>query len=113
MGAPTLFSANSNAAYRLPKAAPNFSRCRGEVKPHRTFGKPLVPKPVKPPKPTKLMVAERPRVMQRRVPSLPRMPWQDDGAVARRVLLRVRPTWAAGLRPCTVGPVLWTLCCES
>jgi hypothetical protein len=46
-----------------------------ELKPHRTFGKPPEPKPVKPPK---LMVIERPRVM-RRVPSLPTMPWQDDG----------------------------------
>jgi len=25
------------------------------------------------------MVVERPRIMQRRVPSLPTMPWQDDG----------------------------------
>ena len=29
-----------------------------------------------PPKP---MTVERPRIMQRRVPSLPTMPWQDDG----------------------------------
>ena len=47
-----------------------------EVKPHRTFGKPPELKPVKPPKP---MTVERPRAMQRRVPSLPTMPWQDDG----------------------------------
>jgi hypothetical protein len=26
----------------------------------------------------KQMVVERPRVMQRRMPSLPTMPWQDD-----------------------------------
>ena len=49
-----------------------------EVKPHRTFGKPPEVKPVRPPKPTRPMVA-RPRIMQRRVPSLPTMPWQDDG----------------------------------
>ena len=48
-----------------------------EVKPHRTFEKRREPKPVKPPKP-KPMTVERPRVMQRRVPSLPAMPWQDD-----------------------------------
>ena len=50
-----------------------------EVKPHRTFEKRREPKPVKPPKPPKPMTVERPRVMQRRVPSLPTMPWQDDG----------------------------------
>jgi hypothetical protein len=50
-----------------------------EVKPRRTFGKPPAPKPVKPPPPPKPMTVERPRVMQRRVPSLPTMPWQDDG----------------------------------
>ena len=58
-----------------------------EVKPHRTFErrepKPNSPKlvtfpAVKPPKP-KSMTVERPRIMQRRVPSLPTMPWQDDG----------------------------------
>ncbi|MGX9431091.1 MULTISPECIES: hypothetical protein [Bradyrhizobium] len=49
-----------------------------EVKPHRTFGKPPEPKPVKPP-PPKPMTVERPRLMQSRVPSLPTMPWQDDG----------------------------------
>jgi hypothetical protein len=50
-----------------------------EVKPHRTFGKPPAPKPVKPAPPPKPMTVERPRVVQRRVPSLPTMPWQDDG----------------------------------
>ena len=49
-----------------------------ELKPHRTFEKRRGPKPVKLPKP-KPMTVERPRVMQRRVPSLPTMPWQDDG----------------------------------
>jgi hypothetical protein len=49
-----------------------------EVQPHRRFGKLPEPKPVKPPKP-KPMTVERRRVMQRRVPSLPPMPWQDDG----------------------------------
>ena len=48
------------------------------LKPHRTFAKPPESMPVKPPKP-KPMTVERPRVMQRRVPSLPTMPWQDDG----------------------------------
>ena len=50
-----------------------------ELKPHRTFEKRREPKPVKPPKPPKPMTVARPRVMQRRVPSLPAMPWQDDG----------------------------------
>jgi hypothetical protein len=50
-----------------------------ELKPHRTFEKRREPKPVKPPKPPKPMTVERRRVMQRRVPSLPTMPWQDDG----------------------------------
>ncbi|MGX9431996.1 MULTISPECIES: hypothetical protein [Bradyrhizobium] len=51
-----------------------------EVKPHRTFGKPPgAPKPVKPSPPPKPMTVERPRVMQRRVPSLPTRQWQDDG----------------------------------
>ena len=50
-----------------------------EVKPHRTFEKRREPKPVKPPKPMPPTLAvERPRVM-RRVPSLPTMPWHDDG----------------------------------
>ena len=58
-----------------------------EVKPHRTFEKrrecpvksrDTEPKPVKPPKP-KPMTVERPRHMPRRVPSLPTMPWHDDG----------------------------------
>ena len=49
-----------------------------EVKPHRTFER-REPKPVKPPKPMPPTLAgERPRVM-RRVPSLPTMPWHDDG----------------------------------
>jgi hypothetical protein len=48
-----------------------------ELKPHRTFER-RGPKLVKPPTPPKLMVIERPRIM-RRVPSLPTMPWQDDG----------------------------------
>jgi hypothetical protein len=53
-----------------------------EVKPHRTFGRHRTfgkdPEPVKPP-PPKPMTVERPRIMQRRMPSLPTMPWQDDG----------------------------------
>ncbi|MDI4239321.1 hypothetical protein OZ411_41770 [Bradyrhizobium sp. Arg237L] len=49
-----------------------------EVKPHRTFGEPPEPKPVKPP-PPKPVTVERPRATQRRVPSLPTTPWQDDG----------------------------------
>jgi hypothetical protein len=47
-----------------------------EVKTHRRFER-LEPKPVKRPGP-KPMTVQRPRVMQRRVPSLPTMPWQDD-----------------------------------
>ena len=49
-----------------------------EVKPHRTFEKRREPKAVKRSTP-KPMTVERPRVMQRRLPSLPTMPWQDDG----------------------------------
>ena len=37
---------------------------------------PKPPKPVKQPKPVKVA---RPRTMQRRVPSVPRLSWQDDG----------------------------------
>ena len=47
-----------------------------ELKPHRTFEKRPQPKPPKPPKP---MTVARPRIIRRRVPSLPTMPWQDDG----------------------------------
>ena len=53
-----------------------------EVKPHRTFEKRREAKPVKQPKPPEtspMLEGARPRVMQRRVPSLPTMPWQDDG----------------------------------
>ena len=49
-----------------------------EPKPHRSFERRREPKAVKPPKPPKPMVLARPRVVQRRVPSLPTMPWQDD-----------------------------------
>ena len=37
------------------------------------------PAPKSEPKPPKPLTVERPRVMQRRVPSLPTMPWQDEG----------------------------------
>jgi hypothetical protein len=60
-----------------------------ELKPHRTFEKRREPKPVKPRKPKRAaetagvsqrpMTVARPRHMSRRVPSLPTMPWQDDG----------------------------------
>jgi hypothetical protein len=56
-----------------------------EVKPHRTFEKRREPKPVKQPTPrgvdtaSKPMTVAGPRILQRRVPSLPTMPWQDDG----------------------------------
>ena len=49
-----------------------------EVKACRTFEKRREPKPVKPPQP-KPMRIERLRVMRRRIPSLPTMPWHDDG----------------------------------
>lgn len=49
-----------------------------EPKPHRSFERRREPKALKPPTP-KPMTVERPRVMQRRIPSLPTMPWQDDG----------------------------------
>ena len=49
-----------------------------EVKPHRTFER-REPKPVKQPKLPKPMTVRRSRAMPRRVPSLPTMPWQDDG----------------------------------
>ena len=47
-----------------------------EPKPHRTFGKPPGARLAKPPKP-KAMKVKRPPIMQRRVPSLPTMPWHD------------------------------------
>jgi hypothetical protein len=52
-----------------------------ELRAHRKFERRREPKPnppaVKPaPKP---MTVARPRVLQRRVPSLPAMPWHDDG----------------------------------
>jgi hypothetical protein len=54
-----------------------------EVKPHRTFEKRREPKPVTGNKgkstETVGFSQRRSRVMQRRVPSLPTMPWQDDG----------------------------------
>src|SRR5258705_9141977 len=50
-----------------------------EVLPHRRFEKRREPKPVKPAPAPKPMTIARPRTMQRRVPSLPTMPWQDDG----------------------------------
>ena len=45
-----------------------------EVQPHRRFER-REPKPAKPAKP---MTTARPRRVQRRVPSLPPLPWQDD-----------------------------------
>jgi hypothetical protein len=53
--------------------AKRLSELAREVKPHRRFAKPPEPKPVKP------VTVERRRTMQRRMPSLPAMPWQDDG----------------------------------
>jgi hypothetical protein len=52
-----------------------------EPKPHRTFEKRREPKVAKSVTfaEVKPMTVERPRVMQRRVPSLPTMPRQDDG----------------------------------
>ena len=51
-----------------------------KMRPHRRFEQRREPKPVRPmPKAPKPMTVERPRIMQRRVPSLPTMPWQDDG----------------------------------
>jgi hypothetical protein len=54
-----------------------------EVKPHRTFEKRREPKPVKSPKLASLPASHSrvssTRIMQRRMPSLPTMPWQDDG----------------------------------
>ena len=56
-----------------------------EVQQHRRFGKPPGPKPLKPPKPmavesaTTGEITRGPKHVQRRVPSLPKMPWQDDG----------------------------------
>jgi hypothetical protein len=49
-----------------------------EVKPGRRFERRREPKSVTSPK-SKSMAIERPRVMQRRVPSQPTMPWQNDG----------------------------------
>jgi hypothetical protein len=60
-----------------------------ELKPHRTFERAKTveetstvsrePKPVKSESKTFQFGTERPRDMQRRVPSLPTMPWHDDG----------------------------------
>ena len=50
-----------------------------EVKPHRTFAKQPEPKPVKPAQAPKPMTVKRRSDTQRRVPSLPQMPWYDDG----------------------------------
>jgi hypothetical protein len=58
-----------------------------ELRAHRKFEKRREPKPNSPkllgsfPKapPPKPMTTARPRTMQRRVPSLPTMPWHDDG----------------------------------
>ena len=47
-----------------------------EVRTHRRFERRREPALVKSPK---LMTVERPRVMQRRVPSLPTLPWHDNG----------------------------------
>jgi hypothetical protein len=49
-----------------------------EVKPHRRFARISEPKAVKPAPPPKPMAVEG-RPYRRRVPSLPQMPWQDDG----------------------------------
>ena len=54
-----------------------------EVQPHRRFERrePVVsnsPAPVKSPKPNSPMTTARPRRVQRRVPSLPPLPWADD-----------------------------------
>ena len=49
-----------------------------EVKPHRRFERRREPELVKSPAP-KPMTVERRRTTQQRVPSLPTMPWQDDG----------------------------------
>ncbi|MGY3131989.1 hypothetical protein ACVWZM_002671 [Bradyrhizobium sp. USDA 4501] len=48
------------------------------VRSHRRFERQRQPKPVTPP-PQRPITVERPRLMQRRMPSLPVMPWQDDG----------------------------------
>jgi hypothetical protein len=58
-----------------------------EVQPHRRFERRREPKPVQAPKPgnkgkaseTNDFSQQRLRVVQRRVPSLPTMAWQDDG----------------------------------
>jgi len=55
--------------------AERLSALARELKPHRTFER-REPKPVPKPKP---VTVERPRFSQRRMPSLPTMPWQDDG----------------------------------
>ena len=49
-----------------------------EVKPHRRFERRREPKLVKPSQPPKPMTVERRRAAAA-VPSLPTMPWQDDG----------------------------------
>jgi hypothetical protein len=52
-----------------------------EVQPHRRFEKRRQPEPVKSPRPiaptTAMWAPKRPRIMRRRMPSLPTMPWHD------------------------------------
>jgi hypothetical protein len=55
-----------------------------ELRAHRKFERRREPNPVKlagssVTEPPKLMTTARPRTMQRRVPSPPAMPWQNDG----------------------------------
>jgi hypothetical protein len=51
---------------------------RAELARERRFQRAVHPKPVKRSK-LKPVIVARPRMRQRRVPSLPTMPWQDDG----------------------------------
>jgi hypothetical protein len=56
--------------------ATRLSALAREVQPHRRFERRHERVP---PKPTRPVTVGRPRTMQRRMPSLPVMPWHDDG----------------------------------
>jgi hypothetical protein len=60
-------------------AAVRLAELAKEQKPHRTFEKQRQLKPVMPAPAPKPLTVERRRIEQRRMPSLPTTPWQDDG----------------------------------
>jgi hypothetical protein len=59
--------------------AKRLAEAANEVQPRRRFEKRREPKPPTPAPAPKPMTIERPRVRRRQTPSLPQMPWADDG----------------------------------